>query len=442
MSQIDLPKAFLERIAKQPQIPNDFPDLLNSSPPISVRIHPIKGKILADCKQEVPWCENGFYLNERPSFTLDPLFHAGTYYPQEAGSMYIDAILRILDLPENPIVLDACASPGGKSTLIASFLEGKGLLLSNEIIRSRAEILNENVSKWGYDNCFVSCNDTKAFSSMNAAFDVVLIDAPCSGEGMFRKDPNARLEWTEESAANCAVRQTEILENIWPSINSGGYLIYSTCTFNPAENEEQIRDFLSYNEAELVALPQFENITYFEKNFGAQFIPGKIEAEGFYCVVLKKLDEEREFKYKAKEMKTLDLKLISFLEIPETKHVWQEEGTVFTTSRSNFEFYQKWKSKLYWMKKGIELGTVIKNKFIPDIQLALCHMLEPKFPKLLVTREEALHFLKGDVFPIATEEKGYHVIQFENVNLGFVNHLGNRFNNLYPKHWRIRMKID
>ena len=283
-----LPQDFLNRITTNPLFAENLASALDETPPISVRINPEKENDINQNAEKVPWCENGFYLETRPSFTLDPHFHAGCYYPQEAGSMYIDAVLKSLVLPDEPVCLDLCAAPGGKSTLIASFLDNKGVLISNEIIRTRAHILAENLTKWGYSNALVSCNDPKEFNNFPHLFDLVLIDAPCSCEGMFRKDPQARDEWSLESAQHCVIRQQKILADVWNSVKENGYIIYSTCTFNPAENEENIAWALENFDCEIRPLPEFEGIEKDAKGYGNYFIPGKTQTEGFYCCLLQK----------------------------------------------------------------------------------------------------------------------------------------------------------
>lgn len=234
------PEAFKQRVENDPFLGTPLLEALNQTAPVSVRLHPLKQKAALTFSEKIAWCEHAFYLKERPSFTLDPLFHAGCYYPQEAGSMVLDTVLKQLDLPSEPSILDLCAAPGGKSTLIASFLNNNGLLVSNEVIQARARILTENTTKWGYTNTVVTNNDPKDFERLNEFFDVIVVDAPCSGEGMFRKDLKARDEWSEENVQICSSRQKRIVMDVWDSLKPGGFLIYSTCTFNSAENEDTI----------------------------------------------------------------------------------------------------------------------------------------------------------------------------------------------------------
>ena len=247
---------------------------LETEPPVSIRTNPqkfgaihlkpasIKGSDWFGMMQmeKVPWCETGYYLPQRPSFMLDPLFHAGAYYVQEASSMFLEqAVLTILsnpDIAKNGITaLDLCAAPGGKSTHLLTLLPDDGLLVSNEIIRSRCLILAENIAKWGHSNCFITQNDPKDFRHFPHFFDFIVADLPCSGEGLFRKNPDARKEWSDEQVNFCASRQRRIIRDVWDALKPGGYLIYSTCTFNTEENEDNVEALSDELGAEIVPIP-------------------------------------------------------------------------------------------------------------------------------------------------------------------------------------------
>ena len=257
-----LPPAFEQRIRRQLGSETEaFLQALNAPAPVSIRLNPGKTPIPADPgttgngTRPVPWCPEGLYLPERPAFTLDPLLHGGAYYVQEASSMFLAHVLRQL-LPAAPVrMLDLCAAPGGKSTLAASLLPPGSLLVANEVIRSRAAILRENIIKWGQDNIVVTNNDPAGFAPLEGAFDLILVDAPCSGEGMFRKDPAAIAEWSEANARLCAERQRRILADIWQCLRPGGTLVYSTCTYNPDEDEAILEWLLSEWDAETIPLP-------------------------------------------------------------------------------------------------------------------------------------------------------------------------------------------
>ncbi|MCB0819781.1 MAG: RsmB/NOP family class I SAM-dependent RNA methyltransferase, partial [Bacteroidetes bacterium] len=246
--QPDQVKEFLRQIASElsdetlPQAER-FVSIIDNPAPISIRLHPRKaGNDLFNNEERVPWCQAGRYLPERPQFIFEPEFHAGAYYVQEASSMSIDAVLHELFAGNRNIkVLDLCGAPGGKSTLLASFLNSEGILVSNEVIRSRAFILKENMDKWGFANVIVSNNDPRDFKRLPDYFDLIVCDAPCSGSGMFRKDPETASHWSEQAVEHCAMRQSRIIEESWNALKPGGIFIYSTCSYSEAEDEEQIK---------------------------------------------------------------------------------------------------------------------------------------------------------------------------------------------------------
>jgi len=438
---ISLPKDFITRIEAGPFGQTSLLQSLDSDSPISIRLNPRKKSVAFESEEVVSWCPDGRYLNERPSFTLDPLFHAGTYYPQEAGSMYIDAIVRQLVLPEDPICLDLCAAPGGKSTLLASFLDNRGMLVSNEIIRSRAYILAETLSKWGYSNTFVSNNAPSDFEKLHSYFDFILVDAPCSGEGMFRKDPNARLEWSLESAAHCAVRQADILASVWPSLKEDGYLLYSTCTFNPAENEECIAAFLEEHDAEIVKIPPFDGLIPDVHNWGFHFIPGTAKSEGFYAVLLQKKEFSGPNKRKSGRLHVLDEKEFPIKMKTDSPHVFfKEEENIYATTPFCLVRYDELSNVLYWMKRGTLLAIEQRKGWQLEIEFALNFSLHPQLQTIELNKQQALHYLHGDTFPLEGNP-GYTLLSYEGQQIGIIKHLGNRFNNAHPKEWRIRMNI-
>lgn len=207
----------------------------------SIRLHPQKGKNLFADNEQVPWCATGRYMPQRPVFTTDPLYHAGAYYVQEPSSMFLDYVLgQLLPNRSGLRVLDLCAAPGGKSTLIASLLEEDSLLVSNEVIRTRASILEENMTRWGHMNTWVTSNDPRDLGKLKSYFDVIVVDAPCSGSGLFRKDQRALDEWSEGNVQLCSQRQQRILADIWPSLKQGGILVYATCSYSQQEDEDVI----------------------------------------------------------------------------------------------------------------------------------------------------------------------------------------------------------
>ncbi len=287
------PKAFEERIKKQEYIdPEALLNALEQPSPVSIRVNPEKWQKIPLNSGIVSWCRTGFYLQSRPSYTLDPLFHSGCYYPQEASGMFLEQIFKQVAITSGQLrILDLCAAPGGKSTHLSSLTGHNGILVSNEVIRSRASVLSENISRWGASNTLVTQNDPSDFKTLAGFFDIILVDAPCSGEGMFR-DKVARDEWSVESAAHCSDRQKRILMDVWPALRENGILIYSTCTFNPAENEHNLRWLLDRHPAESVRLniSDFQGISEIEYKgvTGYGFFPDKIRGEGLFFSVLRK----------------------------------------------------------------------------------------------------------------------------------------------------------
>ena len=436
--------AFIQRVEKDPFLGNNLLIALDTIPPVSVRFHPEKVHSKLDILSEVSWCENAFYLKERPSFTLDPLFHAGSYYPQEAGSMVLDTVLRQLDLPTEPTVLDLCAAPGGKSTLIASFLENKGLLVSNEVIQQRARILKENLNKWGYTNTIVTNNDPKDFDRLPDFFDVIVVDAPCSGEGMFRKDANARTEWSEDNVQLCTGRQKRIVMDVWDALSPGGFLIYSTCTFNSNENEENVSWLIDEVGAELIKIQVPATIIEGRNGIGNYCVPGKTETEGFYIAVLQKPsgDKKRQ-KYMRKGDFVLQKELMDLRNFAKTDEIsifnWNDKLMAIPKGLEDKMLHVQ--SQLRLQKMGTTLGEIAKKGIIPNEELALNPFLNCYESKIELEHHQALQYLHGDTFSLAGNQ-GFQLMTFQNESLGWIKHLGNRFNNLYPKEWRIRMNVQ
>ncbi|MCC8174157.1 MAG: RsmB/NOP family class I SAM-dependent RNA methyltransferase, partial [Odoribacter sp.] len=294
-----LPTAFTERIQQQlGDKTHLFLEALHQPAPISVRINPNKtvwenlSTLTPLYKNKIKWCKEGYYLNNRPVFTLDPLFHSGAYYVQEASSMFLDYILKQI-MPETPVkALDLCAAPGGKSTLLASALPKGSLLVSNEVIKTRASILKENIIKWGHDNIVVTNSDPSRFSNLSGIFDIVLIDAPCSGEGMFRKDEKVISEWSVKNTEICAERQKRIIKDVWNTLKPGGYFIYSTCTYNIGENEEIAEWIKKEYKAEPIKISHsFDEIVSSGNDiYGYRFYPHQTEGEGFFITVFRKTE--------------------------------------------------------------------------------------------------------------------------------------------------------
>lgn len=441
---IQLPATFVQRVVQDPFLGQDLIDALEKEQPIAIRVNSLKYGQHLGALEPIPWSKNGYYLAERPSFTLDPHFHAGSYYPQEAGSQFLDSILRTIELPLHPVVLDLCAAPGGKSTLIADFLQGRGLLVANEVIQSRSRILKENLVKWGATNTLVSNNDPEHFGTLHGTFDCIVVDAPCSGEGMFRKDHQARNEWSENNVELCVGRQRRIVMDVWDSLKENGFLIYSTCTFNRHENEDNVQWIVAQTGAKIVHL-QIPGAIADRDQSGHYALPNKLATEGFYVAVLRKTDITSSKKKKAKKTALTRLKDTTplFPYVQSEKVEWiQWSDYVFAIPLGQFELICELHNELRLIKMGTECGEMSRKGLIPDAALALDPSIRKKnIPIYALSKQEALRYLHGDTFPLDGQQ-GYGIMSFEGSALGWIKHLGNRFNNLYPKEWRIRMRVD
>jgi len=415
----------------------------------SVRLNPdkmINGQWSMVNEENVPWCKYGRYLKERPSFTHDPLFHGGAYYVQEASSMFLWHILEqtVGSATEGLRVLDLCAAPGGKSTLLASYFKN-GLLVSNEVIKSRANILVENITKWGSDNVIVTNNDPKDFSSLENYFDVIVVDAPCSGSGLFRKDPEAINEWSLDNVALCSQRQQRILADVYPALKKNGIVIYSTCSYSEEEDEE-ILNWLSkeFNVLSLkLSVEENWNIIEVISSkgiYGYRFYPDKVKGEGFFIAAFKKQEgDERDFK-------SSSVQTISKNEIAATKD-WVKEGRslfFFKQADNIVAIPEQWKNdlallqkKLYLRKAGVTVGSLKGNDFVPDHELALSLLISEKISSVNVNKEQALQYLKRKDIALEIATKGWVAIEYCGIKLGWVKVLHNRINNYYPVNWRI-----
>ena len=362
---------------------NRFVGAFDEEAPTSIRVNPrIVGDGCFDGEKQVPWCSEGYYLNDRPQFTFDPLLHAGCYYVQEASSMFVTHVLRTVDSNHtSQFALDLCAAPGGKSTALRSVLPDDCVLISNEPMGNRAQILLENVTKWGGPNHIVTNNYPRDFRKAKLKFDLILCDVPCSGEGMFRKDPNAISEWSAQNVEKCWQLQREIVADAWECLNPGGLLIYSTCTYNTKENEENIRWILDTYDAQVLDIPVDPswNITgSLLEGFNEpvyRFIPGITRGEGLFVCALRKAGslEPKPFNAKKLALKVLD---------------------------AEFE----------------------KSDVCVDVDYAT-----------------ALKYLRGEALVLpADTPRGIVTITYQGQPLGPAKNIGNRANNLYPKAWRIK----
>ena len=380
---------------------NRFVGAFDQEAPTSIRVNPRigieHGPLTIDhSDSQVPWCPEGFYLADRPQFTFDPLLHAGCYYVQEASSMFVTHVLRNCQLSiENcQLALDACAAPGGKSTALRSVLPPDCVLISNEPMGNRAQILLENVTKWGGKNHIVTNNYPRDFRKAKLKFDFILCDVPCSGEGMFRKDPNAISEWSPQNVEKCWQLQREIVADAWECLNPGGLLIYSTCTYNTKENEENIRWLLDTYDAQVLDIPVDPswNITgslldgFHEPVY--RFIPGITRGEGLFVCALRKQGDSG-------STKNCKLSIV----------------------RSSSAGLQGKNSQLKVLSAELEHSDTYVD----------------------VPYAEALKYLRGEALVLPSDTpRGIVTITYQGQPLGPAKNIGNRANNLYPKAWRIK----
>lgn len=495
---------------------------LQADEPVSIRTNTGKNAPAPPQAHPVPWTDNGFYLNRRPAFTFDPLFHAGFYYVQEAASMFIaQAVRRYVNRPV--VMLDLCAAPGGKSTLVRNCLPQGSLLVANEVMRARSQVLAENLIKWGNPEVIVTNNDPADFSRLEERFDVILTDVPCSGEGMFRKDDRAISEWSSEGVELCWKRQRRIVADIWPCLKQGGILIYSTCTFNREENEDNVAWIASTLGAEVLPVDTETewgitgNLT--GEDFPVyRFLPHHTSGEGLFVAVLRKKpdseagnfcftrenthreeadgchagnggewfadgispsgDSEEEKPASVYSRRTIAETIytdaerrgrkaegfrkggkgkamqkgskVSGVSFPKETEAWIQhagnfsfrmEDTLAIAIPADYAgFYDELKESLRILHTGITLAELKGKDWMPSHTLAMSTVLcKDAFPQTDLTLAQALSYLRREAIILdSSVPKGYVLVTYRHVPLGFVKNLGNRANNLYPQEWRIR----
>ncbi len=426
-----------------------FQQIHQTPSPVSIRINP-KKYFTSKYSEHIPWTQYGYYLKERPVFTLDPSFHAGAYYVQEASSMFLEqALKQSIDFNQSLRVLDLCAAPGGKSTHLLSLISEDSLLISNEVIRSRASILSENIQKWGNSNVLVTNSDPEAFGKINGYFDLMVIDAPCSGEGLFRKDAEAMNEWSPENVELCSQRQRRILSDVWPALKENGILIYCTCTYSEEENENNLiwlNKELNGEFIELSSNPDWKIETVKkEKAIGYRFYPHKVKGEGFFISVIRKTDKEDSVRAKGKKVfqhapKKLVEQLKNWMIQSDQFEIIQQEELLIQLPASWYDEIEFLSRQLHVVSKGTAIAEVKHEKFIPEHAFAVSNSISKEnFRQIELSLEQALAYLRKENLVIGEGERGFTLMTYEGNALGWVNLLGNRLNNLYPSNWRIRM---
>jgi 16S rRNA C967 or C1407 C5-methylase (RsmB/RsmF family)/NOL1/NOP2/fmu family ribosome biogenesis protein len=416
----------------------------------SIRLHPHKWPSPEAAWDRVPWSQQGYYLPQRPVFTLDPFFHAGAYYVQEASSMFLEEIIRQLQLDAAPCkVLDLCAAPGGKTTLLNSALHPNSLLVANEIIKSRVNVLEDNVVRWGYPNTVVTHNDPNAFGKLQGFFDVMVVDAPCSGSGMFRKEPETIDEWSEGAVKLCSERQQRILAGSLATLKEEGYLIYSTCSYSEEENEE-VLDWLITNyglTSVKLHVPEDWGIwstqSALHQAWGYRFYPHRLKGEGLFIAVLQKNTPQKCTTFRKKEpfKSKLDPLVNAWIQPKEPMFTFVQDETIHAFPQKWEEELQLLKQYLYIKRAGVALGKTIKNDLVPDHELALSLLLHPDVPSVTLDLAQAQAYLRKHPLDAQSFEGlplGWCLVKYQHLPLGWVKTMaGQRINNYYPKEWRI-----
>ncbi|MBO5874896.1 MAG: rRNA cytosine-C5-methylase [Alistipes sp.] len=449
---MSLPEKFVERVYHEmgTEQGEALCNSLLGASPTSIRLNPHKPFAQPE-GVSVPWNKYGRYLDVRPSFTLDVGFNAGTYYVQEAGSQFVGHILEGLDI-EGARLLDMCAAPGGKSTLYSTLVGSEGLVVANEIVRNRAAVLADNVRKWGLGNVVVTNNEPRHISTFESWFDVVAVDAPCSGEGMFRKDEQARSEWSEGNVKMCATRQAEILDEAWKSLADGGLMIYSTCTFNSDENEGTLRAFSErvdgeVMEAEVIECPEEWGVVCGREGVWQtfRFYPHRTQSEGFFAAVARKAtvgNRPVTPKPRRKIMNDIGGKareeLSRWVNHPEKMRFAEVVDTCYGYYAARYEDVKQLAASLSVIYSGVAMGRIFGSTLKPDAALALfADLRRDAVARTTLQKEEALQYLRKAEVAAEHFAEGMNLVESEGCALGFAKRIGNRCNNLFPNSLRI-----
>jgi 16S rRNA C967 or C1407 C5-methylase (RsmB/RsmF family)/NOL1/NOP2/fmu family ribosome biogenesis protein len=428
-----------------------FEESLLSEEQTSIRTHPVKWKGNKPEGEPIPWESSGYLLKARPVFALDPAWHAGAFYVQESSSMLAAHALRqIITAIKQPRILDACAAPGGKSTHLLSLLNGKGLLVANEIVSKRNIILTENIQRWGYANVVITKEETPAFSGLEEYFDIIMVDAPCSGEGLFRKDPTAITEWSPEAVSHCSNRQEKILDDLIPALKPGGHLCYSTCTFEYDENEHQINKLLESGLFELVPIDiaSFPGIRSGDIEGTIRCWPHLVKGSGFFLALLKKIDSSPQSKHSAPMTKRWSWtkmtkppeEILSFIKASEEVEIYQQKDLLRIFPKSFQRDLIQLSQQLHITYFGVEAGEWRKGNFFPAQALAESLILNENTPTITLDKEKALQYLRKQPLPEMYAVKGWAIASYNGLSLGWLKVLKDRVNNYLPMNRLLRMQ--
>jgi 16S rRNA C967 or C1407 C5-methylase (RsmB/RsmF family)/NOL1/NOP2/fmu family ribosome biogenesis protein len=447
---VKLPEKLIESLQQLPGFnKNQFIHIHDSGLQVtSIRMNPAKstgrfGNKPIQPSERVPWTDSGYYLKERPSFTFDPLFHAGCYYVQDASSMLLEeAIKQTVDLSKPLKVLDLCAAPGGKSTHLQSLISKESLLVSNEVIRARANILKDNIIKWGSDNVVVTNNDPSDFAKLENYFDLVVIDAPCSGSGLFRREPEAIDEWSEANVQLCSQRQQRILADIWPALKEGGILIYSTCSYSSEEDEEIVNWLTREFPIHYSPLSIHDDWGIVDTGKGYRCWPDKVKGEGFFLAAFEKVEQNAEsvrkkIRVRKERVDKRELELVSRWVKTNEHQLVKNDNQVYAWPNTLAEEMDLLLNSLRVLYSGVDVGELMRDKFIPHHALALSNLLNQDVVRWEVDLPTAIAYLQRHDIHSDSSTKGWQIVCFSQQPLGWVNVLPKRVNNYYPKSLRI-----
>jgi len=448
---MNLPADFIAQI--EALVPTQAADMLHAiaavGPSVAVRVNDGRALLrgVPAGAQRVPWCEQwGFYLDERQAFTFDPDWHAGDYYVQDASSMFVAHVVRSL-IGQPVRYLDLCAAPGGKTTAALQALPAGSLMVANEVVAQRARTLADNMVRWGHPDVVVTSLAAAEWGQRAGQwFDVVAVDAPCSGEGMMRKDAVAVEQWSPRLVEQCAHLQRQIVQDVWPALRSGGLLIYSTCTYNRQENEAVVDHLISALGAEAVAVP-VDACWHVEGAIGAswpayRFLPHRVRGEGLFVAVLRKPDaavavDALRSKGRAAATTQADGRVGGWLVDADNYVIERRQGAITAIRQAHLQDVSLLRSIAHPLYVGVGLATEVGHKLIPQHSLAMSQALSPHaFARCEVDIATAWCYLRGESISIDAP-RGYVLITHRGAVLGFVNNLGQRANNLYPKPLRI-----
>lgn len=445
MTERRLPQGFIARLQREsPQMFDRLEAALTTTEPdVAIRANMSKGWSAAG-RDRVPWCDAGIYLPERPQFTLDPALHQGLYYVQDASSMFIAMVARQISAALGPVRwLDACAAPGGKSTCVADNLAQGSVVVANELVPARAAALRENIIKWGNPAVIVTRADSRSFGRLRNFFDVVAADVPCSGEGMMRKDPDAVSQWSEALIERCAAVQREIVDSLWEAVAPGGFMVYSTCTFNRRENEEMVDHIVSDLGGEIVRIDGVDpSWGIVESEGGYRFIPGRLRGEGLFMALISKPGQRPN--RASQRIRPVAHAASGWIDSKGENIIISAQGDRVNACQPAMLPVLKEIEQT----KGIDIihhGTVIGRTkgrdLIPDHSLAMSTLLRREaFPQVDLSTAEALSYLRCETITLPSDTpRGHVLLTHAGHPLGFAKHLGNRTNSLYPREWRIHI---